>query len=761
MWIGLYYGGINQLVLRENQGDHREKSPFLHFQTIPNNSNSLSHNAVTAICIDHRENLWIGTDGGGLNQVSPGKKVDDPLIFQHFLPDPDKENCINDNIVTSIVEDSSGDLWIGTYTGGINQLKLSGKEGIPPRFSHYRHNPTNPSTLSNDFIMTIYKDPEDTNILWLGTIGGGLNRFELQNKSFRHFQVVANKKGCLSNNNVTAIFRDKYKDLWVGTVNGLNRFKPLQQSFLCFQHDPYNPSSISSDFIRVIFEDRSGQLWIGTNGGGLNKVVRSKNNSERVVFIHYREKDGLPNNVVLGILEDDRGSLWLSTNKGISRFDPQKETFKNYDLRDGLQSNEFNRNAYFKGKSGEMFFGGINGFNIFHPDHIRENPYIPEIVITDFQILNRPVPIGKLRDGRTILEKSITETSEIELSYRDYAISFQFSALHFVSPSKNKYAYRMEGLEEIWNQVSDRHFVTYTTLPPGQYIFHVIGSNNDGVWNNRGVSLRITINPPFWQTWWFYGLIALLITGVVVSIHFYRVRQIITRERKKYEKTSISSEKADAYFQKLIKYMTENKPHLNPCLTLGKLSAQLEISHHYLSQIINTKLNKVFFDFINQYRINEAICIMSGADERQKSIPEIAQLVGFNSQSAFNRAFKKQTQLTPTDFINQHRIGEAIKKLTNFTLINTTIPEIATLVGFSSQSAFNRAFKKITKQTPTDYINHFRIEAAKKELANSRAGKKSIQEIARELGFGSQSAFNRVFKQFTKKTPSQYRKKRS
>ena len=709
LWIGVYHGGLNKLILRDTGGFDREREQFVHYQTIPNNPNSLSHNAVNAICVDCRGILWVGTDGGGLNKIVPPSKNGESLTFHHYCFEPKNPNSLSDNIVTSICEDHLGTLWIGTYTGGLNKLvPVEYKNSSHTSFTHYKREPGNPRSLSNDFVMSIYEDR--SGILWIGTIGGGLNWNNRKNDTFIRYETDPDDSSSLSNNNVYAIYEDRAGNLWVGTLNGLNKLGPrpnrneyAKLSFIRHQNDPEKPSSISSNFVRVIYEDRAGVLWIGTNGGGLNKLLPGDNPGAAATFSHYREKDGLPNNVILGILEDNQGNLWLSTNKGLSKFNPKSSTFKNFYRRDGLQSDEFNRGAFFKSKSGEMFFGGNNGFNIFFPGRIKGNLHVPPIVITDFQVFNKSLPIGKLENGRTILKKFITESREIKLSYKDYVFSFQFAALHYVNPSKNRYAYIMEGLETEWNYVGARHFVTYTTLPSGNYVFRVKGSNNDGVWNEEGISLKITILPPFWKTWWFIGLVVVVILLSGLGIHFYRVRQIITRIRKKYEKTSISDEKAESYLRTLLNYMKMGKPYLHPDLTLHKLSKMVVIPYHYLSQIINNKLNKIFFDFINEYRIEEAVKKLADPKERKKSIHQVANEVGFHSQSAFNRAFKKCTQKTPSEFINQCRIKDAAKKLTDPREKQKTIRQIAIEVGFSSFSSFNRTFKKITRKTPSQY----------------------------------------------------------
>ena len=344
--------------------------------------------------------------------------------------------------------------------------------------------------------------------MWVGTRVGGLNKFDRQTETFTHYTNNADDPASLSNDFVYAIREDLSGTLWAGTfAGGLNKFDRETETFTSYRSAVDDPTGLSSDCILCIHVDRSSILWLGTGGGGLNKL-----NPQTQQFTSYGEEQGLPNAVIYGILEDDAGNLWLSTNDGISRFNPGAGTFKNYKEIDGLQSNEFNGGAYFRNpRTGEMFFGGINGFNSFYPGKIKDNPHIPPIVITAFLKFNKKIK----------LPTPITGIKELKLTHRDYVFSFEFAALDFTVPSKNKYAYKMEGLDEDWSHTGAwRRFATYTTLSPGEYTFRVKGSNNDGIWNEEGVSLKIIITPPFWQTWWFQVLAVLV--GLLVAIALYK-----------------------------------------------------------------------------------------------------------------------------------------------------------------------------------------------------------------------------------------------
>jgi diguanylate cyclase (GGDEF)-like protein len=369
--------------------------------------------------------------------------------------------------------------------------------------------------------------------LWVGTIDGGLCRFDPSARRFISYRTDAADPGTISNDNVNVILDDGPETLWVGTISGLNLMNVSTGRFVRFLPDPARPGSLPHPFIRSLRRDRKGDLWVGTNGGGLCRLVRQGTSPEDWTFeIFSSSNAGLPNNVIYGILEDEAGLLWLSTNKGLARFDPVSRRVRSFTRSDGLQGDEFNRGAYFKSRSGELFFGGGNGFNVFHPDDVRDNETAPDVAIVALQLFNQDVPIGPLPDKRTLLPRPIPYIDRLNLSYADKIITFEFAALHFVSPVQNRYSYRMEGLEENWNNVGGRRFATYTTLPPGDYVFHVRAANGDGVWNMDGQHIRIHIKPPFWKTRWFIALVLLSFLCLVLAVYRVRVAGLKRRGRE-------------------------------------------------------------------------------------------------------------------------------------------------------------------------------------------------------------------------------------
>ncbi len=526
LWIGTQQSGVN--ILDKNK--HK-------FKTVRHNikdPTSLSGNRVSCFLRDKDGNTWIGADGGGLNRMRRDGKT-----FDHFRHNPNDPTSLSGDDVKKMIEDRDGYLWIVTYAHGLNRMDR--KTGKCRRFIYRPHETEG---LSSEFLRTVYQDRKGN--LWIGTADRGLDRLDLETGRFIHHRHDSGNPHSLSCDQVFTLLEDRDGLFWVGTLGGgLNLFDRKRQTFTHYHHREDDRSqrttntfgdknsSISSDFIRCLFEDSQGNLWVGTDQGGFNLFNRKDG-----TFTCYKQKtdDGLPDNAVHAILEDDLGHLWLSTSRGLSRFEPHTGIFRNFDVADGLQGNQFIDGSCFKSPQGKLYFGGTKGFNAFIPEDIQDNPHVGPVVFTGFQIFNQPVPIGPMDDGRTILTKSITETREIELSYGDRVFSIEFAALNYTNSHKNKYAYMMEGLDKDWNVIKYRPFVMYTTLPPGNYTFKVRGSNNDRVWNLREATLKIIVTPPLVRTFWFHLFIAISLLTTIYILYRLRIRSI-TMRRKNLENT--------------------------------------------------------------------------------------------------------------------------------------------------------------------------------------------------------------------------------
>ncbi|EDN70475.1 two-component system sensor histidine kinase/response regulator [Beggiatoa sp. PS] len=519
LWIATWGGSLNKI------------SPFKkfkHYRHQANNPNSLSHNTLWDIYEDNQGLLWIGTEGGGLNKFDPKTET-----FVHYQHEENNPKSLIQNDVYSVTEDHQGTLWIGTWEG------LSEFDRKTETFKHYQHDDDNPNSLSHDNINQTFQDSND--MLWIGTWGGGLNKFDPKTKTFVHYRHDDKEPNSLIHDQVNEIYEDSHNQLWIGTVGGLEQFDRQTEIFKHYQHDDKNPNSLSGNHIYIIYEDSRGSLWIGTTGTGLNLFDRAT-----ATFTHYHTKNsGIPNDTINNILEDNQGNLWLSTNKGLSKFNPRTNTFRNYTIEDGLQNNEFFRGAAYKTQRGELLFGGNNGFNRFDPEKLKDNPFIPPVVITDFQIFNQSVGIGE----NSPLQQPISLTKALTLSYQDSVFSFEFAALNYINSNKNQYAYKMEGFDKDWTYVkSHRRFVTYTNLNAGHYTFRVKASNNDGIWNEEGTAIDITITPPWWETTFFRISLLLLIMGFMVGGFRWRISivenqkcqleiQVVQRTKELSEKT--------------------------------------------------------------------------------------------------------------------------------------------------------------------------------------------------------------------------------
>ncbi len=497
LWIGTHLGeGISKLEKRRKK--------FGHIKSSAVNRNSLSDDVVWAVLEDKNDQLWVGTYRGGLNLIDRARNK--------FTVFDVKDYPQLDRHIRSLVQDKNGNIWIGTYSNGL--VKRNSMNGKFEKVNLFEKLGFKSNTNQIQRIMIDSKDN-----FWIGTFGDGLIKFEYDFENDRikkidYYQNDPSKKKSISDNRIYSLFEGKDGTIWVGTFGGgLCRLKE-DGVFDVYKKNDNDRNSLSDNRVMTIYEDYENNLWLGTYGGALNKFLK-----EKEIFLKYTEKSGLGSDVVYGILEDDKFNLWMSTDNGIFKFNYKEEIFAEYDLQDGIQSLEFSGGAYFKSNSGEMFFGGINGLNYFYPDSVESNFFIPPVVITGFSIFDKSMP-GDL--------------SEIELNYDQNFFSFEFSALDFTNPKDNNYAYILEGLENTWRFVdANRRIATYTNLAPGNYTFRVIGSNSDGIWNTEGTSIRLTILPPFWRTWWFILAAMFLIIGIIYYIGTLRFRNLLAIEKLK------------------------------------------------------------------------------------------------------------------------------------------------------------------------------------------------------------------------------------
>ena len=524
LWVGTEHAGLDILNFRQEQfGRH------LHH---PRDRNSVSPGRVKAIYQDPNGTLWVGLFPRALD-----KFVRETGKYTHFTPTMGDDYSLGEGTnVDAIYRDSTGYLWVGGGGSGLDRF-----DERTGRFKHYRNNPVDPNSLISNNVYTIYGDRKGQ--IWVGQ-DGGISRFDPATGEFTNYKPLPNSPSILENT-VWVIYQDHSGGLWLGTWGGaLSRFDDNAKTFLNYAPDPRDPHKLHGGGINTIHEDRTGTLWVGAMDGLYRFNKRSG------VFDRYTENQGLPSSTIRCILEDGMGRLWLSTQKGISRFDLSTETFRNYDVSDGLQSNEFSTGCH-QARNGEMFFGGSNGLNAVFPEKVQDDPYVPPVVITSFTVLNKSVPIGP----NSVLKKAIPYVDAITLPYRDNVFSIEFAALSYANSQKNSYRYKLEPFEHDWNEVRSRQrLATYTNLDPGKYTFRVQGSNSDGIWNEKGVSLAIVITPPWWSTNWFHLLCVAMFLTLLWAAYKYRVRQLhrefaLTLEARVGERIRIARDLHDTLLQ--------------------------------------------------------------------------------------------------------------------------------------------------------------------------------------------------------------------
>ncbi len=482
-WIGTFSGGINKY--------DPSQSKFELYTYQPGNPSGLSYPSVLCFFEDDPGRIWIGTDGGGINIFNREEGS-----FRHFRYDPVKHSGLSSDVVTAINRDSWGYTWIGTFKGGLN--RYNEKTG---HWKQYLSEPGSQEGLPGNNIWAIHEDRRKN--LWIGTSNGLVLYDRRQDRFIRIPSPVTS--GTSFSNRINHIYEDKDGNLWCGGAD-LYSLDPEQRILSTVPLDSATEKRLQNFDIRAIYRDQRGIMWVGSEGGGLMRIGSHPDEVE-----HYLTRNGLANNSVHQILEDNNGTLWISTNSGLSNFNPVTKDFRNYDSHDGLQSNQFSYAAGLKTTDGLMYFGGVEGFNVFHPDSMGINTFVPPVEITEFRISNRPVPIGTRQSP---LQKHISETDEIRLGPKQSVITFYFTSLNYSSPARNQYQVRMEGFEEEWRDLGTQRMSTFTNLDPGRYTFHVRASNNDMVWNNEGRALRITVMPPWWRSWYAftgYGLILLIL----------------------------------------------------------------------------------------------------------------------------------------------------------------------------------------------------------------------------------------------------------
>ena len=505
IWLGFFPSGVDMVDARS--------SVFHNYRYDPVNPNSITDGGVISSFEDSRGNLWIGT-GFGLSYFD--RHQDQFTRIKHV---PGDTSTPSGSTILSVLEDYEGVLWLGIWSGGLNR-----RDPVTGRYVYYMPEPDNPNSLWGREPWDVFEDSRRN--LWIAT-ELGLNRYNRATDDFTRYLPPPEIMGEETTLYSRVIYEDSHGNLWWGTANGLFLLDRDSGTFTAhYHHVDGDPGSLTADFVTAIYEDRYGHLWVGTEGGGVSLM-----DYETRKFRTYTVANGLADDTVTGIQGDREGFVWLSTHKGLSRFDPATQSFRNFDKRHGLSGNLFNRNTPLLTRRGELLFGNSKGFSLFNPALLADNDYVPPVVLTDFQVFNRSVTVA---EKNSPVSSAISTAEHIVLHHAQSVFSFSYAALNYRSSQDNQYAYRLMGFDQGWNEVGTRRLATYTNLDPGEYFFEVKGSNNDGVWNQDGRRIRITVLPPLWRTWWAYTLYCIAL-ALLVGWFIYTQKMKVAYERQKVE----------------------------------------------------------------------------------------------------------------------------------------------------------------------------------------------------------------------------------
>ncbi|WP_196139006.1 two-component regulator propeller domain-containing protein [Aliikangiella sp. G2MR2-5] len=497
LWFGTL-SGLNQW--------NPHTAAFQHYRKIIERANSLNNNTVYAFEEDPAGNILIGTFGGGLNILQPSSGQVTPLEQR-------TENLLSSRRIMSLLVDREKNIWVGSISNGIEVLDSRFR-----KMAHYKHNDTDNSSISGDAITSLMQDREG--MIWVTTFGFGLNQFDPKSKRFKYFKRSQNNSPHI-NEKLFFVMEDSDGYLWVASDgSGISRFDKSSNEFTHFLHDDTRRNSLSGNNVLTIFEDSKGRFWIGTLGNGLNRWEPENRRRGVDEFKHYGVQNGLNSSTVYGVVEDDSGALWISTTRGLNRLDTETDRIEHFNLAEEIHHNELNQGAALRASNGMLYFGGTNGVSAFFPQSIKKNPHAPSIALTRVSSENKVL----------YFDKPLNDLTEVTFTHKDYLISFEFAALDFAQPEKNQYKYKLEGLYDDWIDTQNFNRATFTNLPSGSYVLKVKGSNNDGVWSEESINLRVNVLPAPWFSWWAFSLYALGFCVVLLLIIRTQAKRLANQE---------------------------------------------------------------------------------------------------------------------------------------------------------------------------------------------------------------------------------------
>jgi ligand-binding sensor domain-containing protein/AraC-like DNA-binding protein len=662
---------------------------------------SINDNMLTDLYIDKNGILWLGTENGGINCADTHAKP-----FENYSYSPVSKNSLIDNVIRAICKDQKGNIWIGTQSKGITLFNPN-----QPVYKHIEKNKLNSNTIISNEIRSLYAD--DNGFVWIGT-KDGLTRYDTKTGQCKNYTSKGTNK--IPNDWVFYIMEDHNKHLWIATFNGIAKYNRKDEQFYAYNPDLF----LKSKKVRVILEDHKYNFWIATEGGGISLVKRDSANGfhEKLTPIKYyisssskknllenstvlamtEDENGIlwvgtnnglyqitpatlqvnkinltgfPDNLIMGIVSDYHGFIWVSHKKGLTQINIKNLNYRNFTKADGLQSNEFNQNAYYRdSQSGRVYFGGISGLTAFFPNQIKDNPFYPQILITSLQINNKPVTVHQKIQGRIILEKSLLLTKNIELVYSCNNFTIGFTALHYSNPVENKYQYQLEGYDKNWiNSTAAQRSASYSDISSGIYTFKVRAANPDGVWNPLPATLIIKILPPWWRSFWAISIyIIIMASGIFI------------------------------YWRKQLKEAAQKGAHLQPTTEQSEIQLSKANSENHIQE--NTVNNASDEQLINKAKS----IIIENITDTDFNTEKLSQKLNI-SQRHLYRKIKSSTNKTVHDFITDIRLEVAAELLLSG---NLTISEVAYKVGYSEPANFTRTFTKKFGKNPSTYIHELK-----------------------------------------------------
>jgi ligand-binding sensor domain-containing protein/DNA-binding CsgD family transcriptional regulator len=599
VWIGTFGEGVNYC--------NPDRYKFRTYFITAGDMDVLKGKSVLSVYQDSKERLWAGTDGYGLYRFDP-----DGSRFQ-YNHDSNNLNSLTTDVITSLNEDSEGNILIGTYSGGLHMFK-------PDKNIFVRFNSLSPGRSPSSInIWQIV--PDSKGRIWLGLLGEAVDLYNVHKKTFTNFGPNSALPDKIEFENVMSIMEDRDGDIWFGTEGeGIYTLDSETDRLVRIAAD----SGIviaTRGIIKCMYQDRWGNIWIGSEGQGLFRFDK-----KNLRFENYSAKEGLPNNIVQSIIEDGQGNLWIGTSGGLCILNPETGKIRTFVREDGLSSNEFNQNSLIRLTDGRLAIGSTKGLDIFTPQDIKLNQNLPRIIFTRLEILNNDVKAGTEINKRVILGESINYTNRLVLTHREKSFSLEFAALNYILPEKCRYRYMLQGFDKNWIETGpDYRRASYSNLEPGEYIFRVRASNNDGKWGNNERNLVIRVRPSFYNTWLFRIIMIIVLLGIVYLIYRYRLnlhksRFLKTQAEQEKKIIQLEKDKLEMELQKLTFHMinrnrvlVEQKNRLMGLSVKAKESVResledvISIIDEYLNDdkdwiYIEPQLDKVYNNFVSRLK---------------------------------------------------------------------------------------------------------------------------------------------------------------